>query len=74
MNDNYIYITNLLDIKYAILKYGNGKYYSGFIYKEKHKDILWNNKSGGHVQFWDLCDETLMQLIDIGKGHLTKLI
>ena len=74
LNDNYIYITNLLDIKYAILKYGNGKYYSGFIYKENHKDILCNNKSGGEIQFWDLYDKALIQFISVGKGHLTKLI
>ena len=74
LNDNYIYIVNLLGIKYAILQNGYGKYYSGFIYKEKNKDILCNNKSGGEIQFWDLYDKTLIQFINVGKGHLTKLI
>ena len=74
-NDYNIEITNLSDIKYATFRYiERGKYYSGFIYTEKDKDILCNNNSNGQIQFWDLYDKKLIKFINTGKGHLTKLI
>ena len=77
LNDNDINITNLSGIKYASLGFGYYKYYSGFIYTEKDIDVLCNlcnNRSGGDIQFWDLYDKKLIQIIKMGKGHLTKLI
>ncbi len=74
LNDNSINITNLFNSKNACLGFGNNKYYSGFIYTEKDKDILCNNKSKGEIQFWDLYEKKLIKTIEAGKGLLTKLI
>ena len=74
LNDTSINITNLLDLKYAYLGYGLDKYFSGFIYTEKDKDILCNNKSNGDIQFWDLYEKKIIKIIETGKGLLTKLI